>query len=69
MASHETPSNKSQLNGDYPMKKCKSSNIALHFYELFAYNSMLRVETTKKVGHEHRNVQTSCGILIDRACY
>ena len=51
------------------MKKCKSSNIALHFYELFAYNSMLRVEMTKKVGNEHRNVQKSCGILIDRARY
>ena len=57
MASHETPSNESQLNGDYPMKKCKSSNIALHFYELVANNSILRVEMTKKVGNEHRKVQ------------
>ena len=24
---------------------------------------------TKKVGNEHRNVQKSCGILIDRARY
>ena len=69
MVSHETPSNKSKLNGDYTMKKCNSINIALHFYELFAYNSMLRVEMTKKVGNEHRNVQKSCGILIDQACY
>ena len=46
MASHETPSNESQLNGDYPMKKCKSSNIALHFYEPVANNFILRVEMT-----------------------
>ena len=69
MASHETPSNESQLNGDYPMKKCKSSNIALHFYELVANNSILRVEMTKKVGNEHRKVQKQCGILIARVYY
>ena len=56
MASHETPSNESQLNGDYTMKKCKSCNIALHFYESVANNSILRVQMTEKVGKEHRKV-------------
>lgn len=56
MASHETPSNESQLNGDYTMKKCKSSNIALHFYESVANNSILRVEMTEKFGNEHKKV-------------
>ena len=51
------------------MNKCKSSNIALHFYELVANNSILRVEMTKKVGNEHRKVQKQCGILIARVCY
>ena len=71
MASHETPSNEyeSQLNGDYTMKKCKSSNIALHLNESVANNSIWRAKVTKKVGNEHRNVQKSCGILIARACY
>ena len=69
MASHETQSNESQLNGDYPMKKCKSSNIALHLYEPVANNSILRVEVAKKVGNQHGKVQKSCGILIARTCY
>lgn len=69
MASHETRSHESQLNGNYPMKKCKPSNIALHLYEPVANNSILRAEVTKKVGNEHRNVQKSCGILIARVCY
>ena len=58
MASHETPSNEShdQLNGDYTMKKCKSSNIAIHFYESVANNSILRVEMTEKFGNEHKKV-------------
>ena len=60
---------KRQLNGDYPMKKCKSSTIALHFYEPVVNNSILRAEVTKKVGNEHRKVQKSCGILIAPACY
>ena len=47
MASHETPSNKSKLNGDYTMKKCKSSNTrVLHLYEPVANNSILRAEMT-----------------------
>ena len=48
MASHEGQSNESQLNGDYPMKKCKSSNIALHLYEPVPNNSILRAEVTKR---------------------
>jgi len=48
MASHETPSNGSQLNGDYPMKKCKSSNIALHFYEKNISQKLLKVADTLK---------------------
>ena len=68
MASHETPSNESQLNGDYTMKKCKSSNIALHLYEPVANNSILRVEMTEKFGSEHKKVQKSWCILIARVC-
>ena len=68
MTSHETPSNESQLNGDYPMKKCKSSNIALHLYKPVANNSILQVEMTKTVGN-HREVLKSCGILMARVCY
>ena len=48
MASHETPSNESQLNGDYPMKKYKSSNIALHFYEKNISQKLLKVADTLK---------------------
>ena len=70
MASHETPSNESQLKRDYPMKKCKSSDtIALRFYESVANNSILRIEMTNKVGNEHRKVQKQCGSLIARVCY
>ena len=58
MASHETRSHESQLNGDYPMKKCKSSNTrALHLYEPVANNSSLLAEMTNPREKTEMNIE------------